>query len=80
MGGPCCVSTSPRRISHEPALPRCSACGFITPGSRESQARFVCKADGCGYEANADTNAARSIEHTAGHAVSGRGDLGVTRS
>ncbi|MGW3819395.1 RNA-guided endonuclease InsQ/TnpB family protein [Streptomyces sp. NPDC005046] len=58
---------------------RCSACGF-TPGSRESQARFVCKADDCGYEANADTNAARNIEHIAEHEVSGRGDLGVTRS
>ncbi|GGK52101.1 RNA-guided endonuclease InsQ/TnpB family protein [Streptomyces flaveus] len=59
---------------------RCSACGFITPGSRESQSRFVCKADGCGFVENADTNAARNIEHAAGHAVSGRGDLGVTRS
>jgi putative transposase len=59
---------------------RCSACGFITPGSRETQARFVCKADGCGYEANADTNASRNIDHAAGSAVSGRGDLGDTRS
>jgi putative transposase len=59
---------------------RCSACGFITPGSRETQARFVCKADGCGYETNADTNASRNIDHAAGSAVSGRGDLGDTRS
>jgi putative transposase len=59
---------------------RCSACGFITEGSRETQSRFVCKADGCGYEANADTNASRNIDHAAGLAVSGRGDLGVTRS
>lgn len=51
---------------------RCSACGLATPGSRETQARFVCKA-GCGYEANADTNAARNIDHAAGSAVSGRG-------
>jgi putative transposase len=58
---------------------RCSACGLVTPGSRETQARFVCKADGCGYTANADTNAARNIDH-AGSAVSGRGDLGDTRS
>ncbi|MFE6685311.1 RNA-guided endonuclease InsQ/TnpB family protein [Streptomyces sp. NPDC057743] len=58
---------------------RCSACGLITPGSRETQARFACKA-GCGYEANADTNAARNIDHAAGSAVSGRGDLGGTRS
>lgn len=50
---------------------RCSACGLTTPGNRETQARFVCKADGCGYEANADSNAARNIKHAAGHAVSG---------
>ncbi|MDW6060326.1 transposase [Streptomyces sp. FXJ1.4098] len=59
---------------------RCSACGFITPGSRESQARFVCKNPDCGYETNADTNAGRNIDHAAGQAVSGRGDFGVTRS
>lgn len=52
---------------------RCSACGFIIPGGRETQARFACKADGCGYEANADTNASRNIDHAAGSAVSGRG-------
>ncbi|GAB2727952.1 RNA-guided endonuclease InsQ/TnpB family protein [Kitasatospora kifunensis] len=52
---------------------RCSACGIITPGNRETQARFACKARGCGYTANADTNAARNIEHAAGRAVSGRG-------
>ncbi|MEU6217630.1 transposase [Streptomyces sp. NPDC047022] len=51
---------------------RCSACGFITPGNRETQARFVCKADSCGYAVNADTNAARNIDHAAGLAVSGR--------
>jgi putative transposase len=50
---------------------RCSACGVITPGSRETQARFVCKADDCGFEANADTNAACNIDHAAGLAVSG---------
>ncbi len=59
---------------------RCSACGFTTPGNRETQARFVCKADSCGYEDNADTNAGRNIDHAAGSAVSGRGDLGDTRS
>lgn len=42
---------------------RCSACGFITPGSRETQALFVCKNPGCGFEANADHNAARNILH-----------------
>ncbi|GHG30978.1 RNA-guided endonuclease InsQ/TnpB family protein [Streptomyces zaomyceticus] len=59
---------------------RCSACGRITPGSRETQARFLCKSPACGFEAHADTNAGRNIDHAAGQAVSGRGDLGGTRS
>jgi putative transposase len=42
---------------------RCSACGFITPGSREDQATFVCKNPDCGWEGNADHNAARNILH-----------------
>lgn len=50
---------------------RCSACGFVTPGSRETQSRFICKADNCGFEVNADINAACNIDHAAGLAVSG---------
>ncbi|MEK2479335.1 transposase [Streptomyces noursei] len=50
---------------------RCSVCGFITPGNRDSQARFTCKAEGCGHQGNADTNAACNIDHAAGLAVSG---------
>ena len=50
---------------------RCSACGFITPGSREDQATFVCKNTGCGWSGNADWNAARNILHLyrMGHAL-----------
>ena len=48
---------------------RCSACGRIAAGSRESQAQFRCRA--CGYACNADVNAARNI--AAGHAVTARG-------
>lgn len=59
---------------------RCSVCGRITPDNRETQACFVCKNPDCGFEANADTNAGRNIDHAAGQAVSGRGDLGDTRS
>ena len=55
---------------------RCSACGHIAAGSRESQALFRCVA--CGYACNADVNAARNI--AAGHAVTARGGDGVTRS
>jgi IS605 OrfB family transposase len=45
---------------------RCSACGFVTEGNRDSQAAFSCKALGCGYRDHADVNAARNIK-AAGH-------------
>ncbi|MGW1200930.1 RNA-guided endonuclease InsQ/TnpB family protein [Streptomyces sp. NPDC002536] len=50
---------------------RCSACGFTTTGSRESQAVFVCKNPDCGWSGNADCNAARNILHLyrMGHAL-----------
>jgi putative transposase len=48
---------------------RCSACGHIAAGSRQSQALFRCVA--CGFACNADLNAARNI--AAGHAVTARG-------
>ena len=54
---------------------RCSACGHIAVGSRESQALFRCVA--CGYACNADVNAAKNI--AAGHAATARGGDGITR-
>lgn len=58
---------------------RCSACGVITPGSRESQARFVCRNPDCGWSGNADFNASRNIDQAglvlaaaAGRAVVGQ--------
>jgi len=48
---------------------RCSACGRVDRGSRESQAVFRCTA--CGFAANADVNAALNI--AAGHAVTAHG-------
>jgi putative transposase len=54
---------------------RCSACGQVDRGSRESQAVFRCTA--CGYVCHADVNAAKNI--AAGHAVTARGGDGVTR-
>jgi putative transposase len=50
---------------------RCSACGLITPGSREDQATFVCKNPDCAWSGNADHNAARNILHLyrMGHAL-----------
>jgi transposase len=50
---------------------RCSACGHIAAGNRESQALFCCMA--CGYTSNADVNAAKNI--AAGHAVTARGGV-----
>lgn len=40
----------------------CHKCRTVTDGSRESQSRFVCKHPGCGWQGNADLNAARNIE------------------
>ena len=50
---------------------RCHACGFVTPGSRETQALFACKNTMCGWTGNADANAARNILHLyrTGHAI-----------
>ncbi len=54
---------------------RCSACGYVDPKSRESQARFACTA--CNFAGNADVNAARNI--AAGHAATARGGDGGAR-
>jgi putative transposase len=69
---------APGRVEKvRPALTsqRCSACGQVDRGSRESQAVFRCTA--CGFACNADVNAAINI--AAGHAVTARGGDGVTR-
>ncbi|WP_441250789.1 RNA-guided endonuclease InsQ/TnpB family protein [Kitasatospora sp. McL0602] len=56
----------------------CNRCKQVDPKSRKSQADFECTA--CGHTAHADVNAAKNILNAAGHAVSARGDLGVSRS
>ncbi len=56
---------------------RCSACGHVAPGNRQSQAVFECQACTAG-RCNADVNAARNI--AAGRAVTARGDLATRRS
>ena len=69
---------APGRVEKiSPALTsqRCSACGRVDRGSRESQAVFRCTA--CGFACNADVNA--TINIAAGHAVTARGGDGVTR-
>jgi putative transposase len=53
---------------------RCSACGFVTEGNRESQAVFRCKAEGCGHAENADVNAAKNIRNAGGQPVSACGE------
>jgi len=69
---------APGRVEKvSPALTsqRCSACGRVDRGSRESQAVFRCTA--CGFACHADVNAAINI--AAGHAVTARGGDGVAR-
>jgi putative transposase len=69
---------APGRVEKiKPALTsqRCSACGQVDRGSRESQAVFRCTA--CGFAGNADVNAAINI--AAGHAVTARGGDGITQ-
>ncbi len=52
----------------------CSSCRYVASESRESQADFCCVA--CGYQANADVNAAKN-SLALGLRVSGRGGLAV---
>ena len=69
---------APGRVEKvRPALTsqRCSACGQVDRGSRESQAVFRCTA--CGFAGHADVNAAINI--AAGHAVTARGGDGAAR-
>jgi putative transposase len=68
------------RVEQVPAAftsQRCSACGYVAPGNRKSQAVFECEACDAG-RCNADVNAARNI--AAGRAVTARGDLAAGRS
>lgn len=59
------------KVSAPGTSQRCSMCGLTTPGSRESQAVFVCKNPTCGWSGNADHNAARNVLHLfrSGHAL-----------
>ncbi|WP_329429095.1 transposase [Streptosporangium sp. NBC_01495] len=57
----------------------CHRCGHRHPASRAGT-RFSCANAACGWLGHADTNAAINIRNAAGTAVSGRGDLGTTRS
>ena len=50
----------------------CSACGNVSADNRKSQAKFRCTK--CGFEINADINAARNIL-AAGHAVLACGEI-----
>ncbi|MFI1712910.1 zinc ribbon domain-containing protein [Streptomyces litmocidini] len=40
---------------------RCSACGFTTPGSRESRAVFVCEDPDRGWSGDADRHGVRNV-------------------
>jgi len=65
-----------KRINPAYSSQCCSACRHIAKENRESQAVFLCKA--CGYQENADVNAAKVL--AAGHAVSARGESVVLGS
>ena len=51
---------------------RCSCCGTVAKDNRKTQAKFVCTS--CGYQANADVNAAMNIL-AAGYAVIACGEV-----
>jgi len=51
---------------------RCSCCGSVSKENRKTQAKFACIV--CGYQANADVNAAMNIL-AAGHAVIACGEV-----
>ena len=57
----------------------CHRCGHRDPAGRNGTV-FACTNPACGWVGHADTNAAININNADGTAVSGRGDLGVTRS
>ena len=54
------------RIAAQYTSQKCSQCGYICQDNRKTQAKFKCMV--CGFEANADHNAALNIL-AAGHAV-----------
>ena len=54
---------------------KCSNCGTIDKESRLTQAKFVCTS--CGYEANADVNAAVNIREKGRFIVLETGDKKV---
>jgi putative transposase len=55
---------------------KCSDCGYVAKENRKSQAKFKCC--NCGFEMNADRNAAVNIL-AAGHAVKACGEIGTGR-
>ncbi|MER6175840.1 transposase, partial [Streptosporangium sp. NPDC001681] len=57
----------------------CHRCGHRDPAARDG-IRYACANSACGWVGHADTNAAINIKNAVGTPVSGRGDLGVTRS
>ena len=58
------------RVTPQYTSRKCSQCGHVSKDNRKTQAKFKCMA--CGFEANADNNAALDIL-AAGHAVSACG-------
>lgn len=59
------------KIAPQYTSQKCSKCGYVSKDNRKSQANFKCMA--CGFECNADYNAALNIL-AAGHAVTACGE------
>ena len=54
---------TPAKVPAPNTSRRCSACGSTPPGSRETQALFMCKNPDCRWTGNAGHTAARNILH-----------------
>jgi putative transposase len=67
------------RVSAPGTSQTCHRCGHRDPAARAGTV-FACTSPTCGWAGHADINAAINISNAAGPAVSGRGDLGTTRS
>ncbi|MEV6841642.1 zinc ribbon domain-containing protein, partial [Streptomyces sp. NPDC051133] len=64
-----CTARPWLKVSPAYTSQRCSACGFVSEGNRESQAVFRGKATGCGHAEHADVNAAKNTRHAGGQPV-----------
>src|SRR4030088_3283967 len=70
-----CTGTTIVKVPAAYTSQRCSACRTVDPESREGQAVFRCTT--CGYEENADVNAAKNVLAERGKERAGRRAVGI---